>query len=172
MTGDRTNRPWLEIRSEQAAGSGVAADASAVWTAYLDGRRCRRDKQFFDAIAETLQFPEYFGHNWDAFDECFRDLFDITEGGMGHEYGGTEGRPEHVLHLVVHHAEDLLVDADPQDLGIVLENGRHPFHRYDPPQPWRRWAQFRATFVCAPAALESFTDRVHRAGLQAGDLRT
>ena len=34
-----------------------------------------RDKTaFLNAIAKALQFPAYFGHNWDAFYDCLLDL--------------------------------------------------------------------------------------------------
>lgn len=39
---------------------------------------CRVDvlkaPSLLEAIATALQFPSYFGHNWDAMDECLRDL--------------------------------------------------------------------------------------------------
>ena len=34
-----------------------------------------RDKNaFLNALAKALQFPEYFGHNWDALYDCLLDL--------------------------------------------------------------------------------------------------
>ena len=34
-----------------------------------------RDKNaFLNALAKALQFPEYFGYNWDAFYDCLLDL--------------------------------------------------------------------------------------------------
>jgi RNAse (barnase) inhibitor barstar len=34
-----------------------------------------RDKNaFMNAMATALQFPDYFGHNWDAFYDCLLDL--------------------------------------------------------------------------------------------------
>jgi len=34
-----------------------------------------RDKNaFLNALAKALQFPDYFGHNWDAFYDCLLDL--------------------------------------------------------------------------------------------------
>ncbi|BAL99355.1 MULTISPECIES: barstar family protein [Caldilinea] len=41
---------------------------------YLDGRRARDKASFLRAIAETMAFPDYFGKNWDAFEECVNDL--------------------------------------------------------------------------------------------------
>jgi len=41
---------------------------------YLDGREINSKKSFFVKAAEVMEFPDYFGHNWDAFDECITDL--------------------------------------------------------------------------------------------------
>ncbi len=34
----------------------------------------RDKKAFLNAVAKTLAFPDYFGHNWDAFYDCLVDL--------------------------------------------------------------------------------------------------
>jgi hypothetical protein len=40
-----------------------------------------RDKNaFLNTLAAALRFPEYFGHNWDAFYDC---LIDVGPGGGG-----------------------------------------------------------------------------------------
>ncbi len=40
----------------------------------LRGRRCSDEQRLFQEWAAALQFPYYFGENWDAFDECLADL--------------------------------------------------------------------------------------------------
>jgi hypothetical protein len=37
---------------------------------YLDGRAIDGKAAFLAAAAQAMQFPSYFGHNWDAFEEC------------------------------------------------------------------------------------------------------
>lgn len=45
------------------------------WRAWLlRGDDITDKRTFLDASARALCFPAYFGHNWDAFDECIRDL--------------------------------------------------------------------------------------------------
>lgn len=40
----------------------------------IDGQKCRNKKSFFREFAKKMKFPDYFGDNWDAFDECLNDL--------------------------------------------------------------------------------------------------
>jgi Barstar (barnase inhibitor) len=41
---------------------------------FIRGKRCRSSSRLFQEWAAALQFPYYFGHNWDAFNECICDL--------------------------------------------------------------------------------------------------
>ncbi|MBG1271856.1 barstar family protein [Nostoc sp. WHI] len=41
---------------------------------YLDGKKINSKETFLSKAAEAMQFPTYFGANWDAFDECITDL--------------------------------------------------------------------------------------------------
>ena len=164
MTGRAVGVARVEITAWSP--SAAAADPE-VWRADLDGGRCRTSRQFLVEIGVVLGFPAYYGHNWDAFNECFGDLLDVTTGGMGYEFYDRPGRPERVLHLVVDHAEDLLSEeADPRFLGIVVRNFQDPFPRYSPPQLWHRYADLHVTLVCTPDGLESCAGRLRAAGLR------
>lgn len=41
---------------------------------YIRGKCCRDYASFIAQFASALQFPEYFGDNWAALDECLTDL--------------------------------------------------------------------------------------------------
>jgi hypothetical protein len=40
----------------------------------IRGTRCTSKDRTFQEWAAALQFPAYFGHNWDAFVDCLHDL--------------------------------------------------------------------------------------------------
>ena len=40
----------------------------------IRGQRCVDERELFQEFAAAFQFPYYFGHNWDALDECLGDL--------------------------------------------------------------------------------------------------
>jgi RNAse (barnase) inhibitor barstar len=71
----------------------------------IRGTKSRTSGDFFNECAAALQFPDYFGENWDALDECLSDL---------------EWLPGDAYLLVVTEA-DLLLDREPDHLRTLLE---------------------------------------------------
>lgn len=47
----------------------------------VHGDATRKKESFLREAARAMQFPGYFGVNWDAFDECVRDLSWIPASG-------------------------------------------------------------------------------------------
>jgi Barstar (barnase inhibitor) len=41
---------------------------------YLDGTAIASKADFLNALATALNFPDYFGHNWDALADCLTDM--------------------------------------------------------------------------------------------------
>ena len=63
------------LTSRAKAETFLAGLAAQGWRGfYLDGARVTDKASFLQAAAEALAFPAYFGHNWDAFEECLNDM--------------------------------------------------------------------------------------------------
>jgi len=63
--------PDEEIDAFVARGRRLVKGAHAF---ILRGERCVHRRDLFDEWAAALQFPSYFGYNWDAFEEMVHDL--------------------------------------------------------------------------------------------------
>jgi RNAse (barnase) inhibitor barstar len=40
----------------------------------IDGRKIKNKEQFLKDSAKAMNFPDYFGANWDAFEDCLTDM--------------------------------------------------------------------------------------------------
>jgi Barstar (barnase inhibitor) len=98
--------PCLDIVVGSASEAFDAAMALGGAGRVLRGRKMRTKGALFDEFAAVLQFPPYFGENWDTLDECLNDL----------EWLRT---PSHVL--VILDAVHTLDREDPQSLQTLRE---------------------------------------------------
>ncbi|HSB45017.1 MAG TPA: barstar family protein [Nitrospira sp.] len=99
--------PWsslLVLKVGQRAESLVDVPDGFV-SKVLRGSKCRTSAGLFAEFARALDFPDYFGHNWDALEECLADL---------------EWLPAKGYVLILTDAEQVLQD-DEADYATLLE---------------------------------------------------
>lgn len=82
----------------------------------LDTRDATDKASFLSATAHALRFPSYFGDNWDAFEECVRDVGQDA-GPMLLVWTGASSLPAQVRDTAISIFEESL--ADGVDLLIV-----------------------------------------------------
>src|SRR5437660_10044025 len=72
----RPKPPWLNllVAPEPDACALLTALPDGTVSRLIRGHKARTTATLFDEFAAALQFPCYFGENWDAFDECLTDL--------------------------------------------------------------------------------------------------
>jgi Barstar (barnase inhibitor) len=68
------------VFAEEAPNPDVAAEAG-IRLLELDGSAIEGKEALMAALSEGFEFPDYFGANWDALEECLRDLGSWIEAG-------------------------------------------------------------------------------------------
>ena len=83
-----------------------AAGALNCFIADLDGCKMPGKKEMLEQFAERLKFPAHFGFNWDALEECLRDL--------GNRIGARG-------YLIIVRRAESAAKVMPEDFGVMLE---------------------------------------------------
>ncbi len=71
-----TKPPWtilLVLKAGQRAESALKTP-DRFTVRIMRGEKCRSTAGLFPEFAKEMEFPDYFGHNWDALEECLTDL--------------------------------------------------------------------------------------------------
>ena len=68
--------PWssLLIVPQGATATAIAKVPAGFALRVLNGKKCSTPAGLFTEFGKVLDFPGYFGHNWDAMEECLADL--------------------------------------------------------------------------------------------------
>jgi RNAse (barnase) inhibitor barstar len=68
--------PWssLVVVPTGSTAPGVVRAPAGFALRLVNGRKCGTPVDLFAEFARALEFPDYFGHNWDALEECLADL--------------------------------------------------------------------------------------------------
>lgn len=67
-------RTPMSLGRRQSDELGEAASVRGVGVFRLNGVRMSNQAELFQEFKVKLQFPDYFGSNWNALDECLADL--------------------------------------------------------------------------------------------------
>ena len=71
-----TKAPWTALLTLTAGkrAEPLVHPPSGFTLKVIQGRHCKTPANLFAEFAQALKFPDYFGHNWDAMEECLADL--------------------------------------------------------------------------------------------------
>ncbi len=72
----------------------------------IKGADCKTKNQLFETFSGAFDFPDYFAHNWDSFDEIICDLSWI---------------PEKEITLVIEDYALILSEAEEEDLDAFYD---------------------------------------------------
>jgi hypothetical protein len=100
-------------------------DEAGLTVRTVRGRKMRTMEALFDEVAAALQFPQYFGENWSAFDECLADM-DWLPVNAG-------------IVIMISDANEVLADSADDQLGTFVRAIAHAAKTYAEPIEVGEW---------------------------------
>ena len=85
---------WLKSHAAPAEVSKLAKSHDMAFF-HLDGKNIEKKEQFLNHAATAMHFPDYFGNNWDSFEECLTDLEWVDGAGFVIYFDHTDGFAQH-----------------------------------------------------------------------------
>ncbi len=126
---------------------------------HLRGSKMLTNGDLFDEFAAVLQFPHYFGENWDAFDECLNDL---------------EWLPANGYLIVIFDADRVLEKEPPSESQVFIEILQSVAENLAEPQsvqgmPHRPGVPFHVLLLTQHSPSRTHLHRVLKTGKLAAD---
>lgn len=132
----QADEPWIlksTVNGDNARALEQTLADDGVTARVLSGTRARTTRELMDEFASQLEFPEYFGHNWNALADCLTDLSWLN--GLAYviaiDQAGylLEHEPENTLILFLRLMNDVCEQwAAPVNLGEDWDRPATPFH--------------------------------------------
>jgi hypothetical protein len=129
-----------------------ATAATGTFVGTLRGSRMRRRDGVFDQFGALLQFPSYFGENWNAFLECMRDLDWLRTSGCV---------------LVVFDPVEVLADGDAGEFSLLLKRLSQVGECWSEADEFRPARPFRVLLHATPEQSAGLRARLDAAGASA-----
>jgi hypothetical protein len=154
--------PWTHLLAAtpsdacDALGGLESSAANRLVARLIRGRKSTTREAFFDESAAALQFPYYFGENWDAFNDCITDLSWL--------------RADAVV-ICVSDANRLLDAAPAEQLerfAAVIDNAAT---RWNKPEKGQLARPFHVVLQVAPGEEAAQEKRMQAAGMKLGRVK-
>jgi RNAse (barnase) inhibitor barstar len=114
------------------------------------GRKSLTPAAFFDEVAAALQFPYYFGENWDAFNDCVTDL---------------EWLPANSYAVIITHAVHLLEKENGEALKHFVTVFQHAAKYWHKPGKGKKPKALHVVLHATPEEASSLKTKWHGLGV-------
>jgi hypothetical protein len=150
----------LEAEPQMAANALLAWLDAGLTARSVRGRKMRTVDGLFDEMAAALQFPQYFGENWAAFDECLSDM-DWLSMRVG-------------IVVLIFASEEVLADES-NEMSVLVRMVAKAARAYSQPIDSGEWwdrpaVPFHIVLQCSPASAAAVRARWQAAGGPLSDL--